>query len=259
MPRQERLALVIALVLAALSTIGQGIQFFTADYDTYATGMLVVIILSGLAGIVLTFEADEFPDSMDYDENHEKSLKFARSVKHVLFVCGIELVLGEVLFLIAFANHAPGITGDMSVILAPLLVGVLMGGMCCLVGTLAGFLAVWPLVKLVQFAVGDRSAKPINPIGPELGLIFLTIVAFAILGTFGSNPPYVIATPRGRGFYDIVYLYTNYAGTAPMQAMAWIARALGLIIVLEIIWIRRRGGVHGVGANTTVDPPPVKA
>jgi hypothetical protein len=255
LPRQERVALVVALVLAALASVGQGIQFFTEDYNSYSTGMLVVIILSGLAGVALVFEADEFPDTLDATDNHARTMKFVTSVKHVLVVCGIEFVLGEALFLIGLATHAPGINGDISVILAPLLIGVLMGGMFCLIGTLAGFLVAWPLVKLVAFGLGRRSSKPVNPIGPALGLLFLTIVAFAILGVIGANPPDAVGSPTGRGLYGIVYLYVMYSGSAPQQAAAWIARSLGVVIVLEVIWIRRVGHVHGIGENMTVDPP----
>jgi hypothetical protein len=258
MPFQERVALGVAFVLAAVATVGQGIQFFTDDYDSYSTGMFVVIILSALAGVALVFEADEFPDTLDESKNHAKSMKFVTSVKHVLIVCGIELVLGEMLFLIGLASRAPGINGDVSVVLAPLLIGVLMGGMFCLLGTLAGFLVAWPLVKLVAFALGRRSTKPVNPIGPALGLLFLTIVAFAILGEIGTNPPHVIGTPTGRGLYDIAYLYVTYTGSAPQQAVAWIARVLGVVIVLEVIWIRRVGHVRGMGATLRVESPTAK-
>jgi hypothetical protein len=248
-------ALVVALALAALATVGQGIQYFDADYSAFDSGMVVVIVFSTLAGVALVFEADVFPSNLDAAANHVKGLALMSSLAQTLLVCGVELVLGEVLFLIGLATHAPGINGDVTVILGPLLVGFLFGGFCCLIGILAGLLIAWPLVKLVQYLVGRRAGKPTNPITMTLSLLFLTIIPFAILGVLGSNPPETIGTPSGRGFYDIVYLYANYSGTPPQQAMAWIARALGVALILEVVWVRRVGHVHGMGANMTVDPP----
>jgi hypothetical protein len=259
MPVEERVALAIALALAALATIGQGIQYFDDDYTAFDTGMVVVIVFSTLAGVALVFEADIFPSNLDAAANHVKGRALESSLLQTLLVCGVELVFGEVLFLIGLATHAPGITGDVTVILAPLLVGVLFGGLCCLIGILIGVLIAWPLVKLVQYVVGRRAGKPTNPISMTLALLFLTIIPFAILGVLGSNPPDTIGTPSGRGLYDIVYLYTNYSGTPPQQVMAWIARGLGVVLILEVIWVRRVGHVHGVGANMTVDPPTRKA
>jgi hypothetical protein len=127
--------------------------------------------------------------------------------------------------------------------------------MFCLIGLLIGMLIAWPLVKLVQYLIGRRARKPMNPVTLAMAVLFPTLVAFAVLGVLGSHPPNVYGTPRGRGLYDIVYLYTNYSGTPSDQILAWIARALGLIIALEVVWVRRVGHVHGIGENMTIDPP----
>lgn len=259
LPRQERVALVLALSLAAFASIGQGIQFFDEDYSAYNTGMIVVIVFSTLAGVALTFEADVFPSNLDAVANHVKGRALYSSLLQTLLVCAVELVLGEVLFLIGLAVGAPGINGDLSVIFAPLLVGVLFGGMCCLIGILIGILVAWPIVKLVQYLVGRRDGRPMSPISVTVSILFLTIIPFAILGVLGTNAPDTIGTPTGRGLAGIVYLYTNYDGTPPQQVMAWIARGLGVLLVLEVIWIRRVGHVHGIGENMTVDPPVPKS
>jgi hypothetical protein len=245
-------ALLIALGLGALATIGQGIVFFSADDSAFDAGMFVTIVFSSLAGIALAFEVDVFPTSLDEQENHRKGRQLITDMEQTLLVCAVELVLGEVLFLLALSIGAPGLDGDVSIILAPVLVGVLLGGMFCLLGLLVGMLIAWPLVHLARYLTGRRTHKPTNPVTVPLALLFLTLVAMAILSTFGTNPPDVIGTPTGRGLYDIVFLYTNYSGTPSQQVLAWIARVLGLVIALEVIWIRLAGHVHGVGAGMTI-------
>jgi hypothetical protein len=252
---QERIALLIALGLAALATIGQGIVFFSGEDWAFDVGMPVMIVFSSLAGVALAFEADIFPTSLDVRENHRKSLQLIADMEQTLLVCAVELLVGEVLFLVALATAAPGLNGDISIILAPVLIGVLGGGLFCLLGLLVGMLVVWPLVLVVRYVLGRRSHKPTNPVTLPLALLFITIVAMAILSILGTNPPDVIGTPTGRGLYDIVFLYTNYSGTLNQQVLAWIARALGLVLAVEVMWIRRVGHVHGIGENMTVDPP----
>ena len=125
--------------------------------------------------------------------------------------------------------------------------------MCCRIGILILLLVAWPLAKLVQYLIGRRAGTPTNPISMTVAVLFLTIIPFAILGVLGSDPPHTIGTPTGRGLYDILYLYTNYSGTPPQQVMAWIARGLGLLLIPEVIWIRRVGHVHGIAQNMTVE------
>jgi hypothetical protein len=241
----ERVGLIAAVTFAALACIGLGIQFFTDDDTSFDIGMIVVLAASALAGIALAFESDVMSDFNDPARSQRKSGKLLSALKQTLIVVSVELVLGEVLFAIALAS---GASDDWTMVFAPLFIGVLFGGMACLLGILIGVMVVWPIITLVGLTSRRRRGRPASALAAPFSALLLTLVTFATLGTLGSNPPDFLGTINGRGLAQIVYLYVNYSGDPAHQAMAWIARFLGAVIVLEIIWLRHvalhRKGQH---------------
>jgi hypothetical protein len=237
--QRGRRILIAATAVGVVALAAQGVLYLDGDGDTFGAALSAFGIVMVVLGVVASLGHNPFAAFATGDSSRASSAAdldvWSRTLVLGLPALALQLVGGEILVTIALVT---GASDDPSQFGAPPLIGVLFGFGAAAVGVLVAVVVVWPIALLVEYAIRSLTHRSVHPLAAALALLLLTITVMAVLATFGTNAPEVIGTPVGRGLFDIVWLYTHYDGTPAQQVMAWIARTLGAVIVLEVLWIR---------------------
>jgi hypothetical protein len=230
---------VAVVALSALSCIGQALAYVNPDsYDDLNVGIFFVIIASGIAGMVSSLAGYPLTGRLESEirqEGASHTRELYRGLKLCALGAAIELVLGEILALIALLT---GATDDWSLLLVALAISA-GGGGCLVLGWLAGLFVLWPVLTLLGMLRQRLTGKPIDEVAGLVSALSLTMIAFAITGVLGlgSAGDDVVGTPQSRGLAQVVILLLRYTGTPAEQVLSWVARILLVAFVLEIVWL----------------------
>ena len=218
----------IATCLAIAATFGQAIAYPHDDTsEQFALGAGIILAMNALAGLVVGLTFNPMPIALESGSADEQ----VGSVSAALRIWPMFGLLIALQIVIGIPISLTLSIGEWTSAFSPLLFGGVLPLIAMLLSWLAALLVVWPLLSLLGAVWKLVSGRPVDGLVTKASILFLTLSAFAVTAALGTD--YEDRHVRG-GLRAILRIWTDESGDPATMAFRWAARALCVILAIEI-------------------------
>ena len=219
----------IATCLAIVATFGQAIAYPHEDTtQQFSLGAGLILAMNALLGFVVALTFNPMPIALESGSSDEQ----LGSVSAALRIWPMFGLLIALQVIIGIPISLTLSIGEWTSVFSPLLFGGVLPLIAMLLSWLAALLVVWPLLSLLGALWKLVSGRPVDGLVTKASILFLTLSAFAVTAALGTD--YEDRHVRG-GLRAILRIWTDETGDPTTMAFRWAARALCLILAVEII------------------------
>lgn len=236
---------VTAWLLGALALVSPVLlltQFSAGDEPDMLSIILWLVIPNAVAGFVLSWRFTDLPDPLGSRES-PAGQRWQRAADRGL-VDAVIVLLIQFAGVLAIQLAVSLSEDDWSDFFEGPLLITAIAGMALFLAVLIGLFLVAPVRMLTGWIGATLAGGRVDSSRPAVALLLLVVVPLAAMIVLaGYAAPHAVST-GGKAVAGIVLfaqvLFT-VQGDAQQQVFAWIARALIVVLALDLVWIARIG------------------
>ena len=231
---RSTLPFAVAAVLALVATYGQALAYPHEDTTPeFRVGPGLILAMNALVGFAVALTFNPMPIAIDDSENRDESMGAASAALRIWPMFGLLIAVQVVVGIPLTIAYS---IGEWTWIFSPLVFGGVLPLIMMLLAWLATMLVIWPLISLIGALWRVITRRAVNMLVVHGSIIFLTLSALAVTATLGTDYDHRgSGGTRGAGLVALVWLWLDQTGDPTTLAFRWVARAISVLFVIEII------------------------
>ena len=231
---RSTLPFAVAAVLALVATYGQALAYPHEDTTPeFRVGPGLILAMNALVGFAVALTFNPMPIAIDDSENRDESMGAASAALRIWPMFGLLIAVQVVVGIPLTIAYS---IGEWTWIFSPLVFGGVLPLIMMLLAWLATMLVIWPLISLIGALWRVITRRAVNTLVVHGSIIFLTLSALAVTATLGTDYDHRgSGGTRGAGLVALVWLWLDQTGDPTTLAFRWVARAISVLFVIEII------------------------